>query len=268
MFQGLDIRVVAQQTHGFSGADLANLVNEAAIMAVRNDRDGIDLLDMEEAVDRVIAGPARKSKVVSAREKEIVAYHEAGHALVASSLADADPVQKVTIVSHGATGGYTRQLPEEERSLWSKNQFEAMIAVMMGGQVAEEMVFGDFTTGSSSDLQKANGVARSMVTEYGMSQGLGPRTFEAGKGPTVMGREIGQGNSYSDAVAEKIDVEIALLLDRGRTRAKQALNANRERLTLLADRLIVDETLEGAELNQILDGVLAEESTAGLALSI
>ena len=169
--QGLDIRVVAQQTHGFSGADLANLVNEAAIMAVRNDRNDINLLDMEEAVDRVIAGPARKSKVVSAKEKEIIAYHEAGHALVASSLADADPVQKVTIVSHGAMGGYTRQLPEEERSLWSKNQFEAMIAVMMGGQVAEEMVFGDFTTGSSSDLQKANTVARSMVTEYGMSEG-------------------------------------------------------------------------------------------------
>ena len=257
--QGLDVRVLAQQTHGFSGADLANMVNEAAIMAVRNGRDGIDFLDFEEAVDRVIAGPARKSRHISPKEREIVAYHEAGHALVAASLADADPVQKVTIVPHGSTGGYTRQLPEEDRSLWSKSQFEAMIAVMMGGQVAEELAFGDFTTGASSDLQKANGVARKMVTEYGMGGELGPRTFEAGNQQVFLGKEFGQNNSCSDALAEKIDTEIASLLQKARARAKQALDRNRARLTLLADQLLLNETMEGTELHQLLLDASVEE---------
>ena len=206
--EDVDVSIMAKQTHGFSGADLANLVNEAAILAVRQGRDTIGLLDLEEAVDRVIAGPARKSRQISQREKEIVAYHEAGHALLASQLPDADPVHKVTIVGRGSAGGYTRMLPEEDRNLWSKTQFEAMLAVMMGGQAAEEIVFGDITTGASSDLQSANNVARKMVTEYGMSGELGPRTFGSGQGTVFLGKEFGQSPDYSDAVAEKIDTEI------------------------------------------------------------
>ena len=177
-------------------------------MAARESRSVISFLDLEEAMDRVVAGPARKSKKISQREREIVAYHEAGHALVAASLPKADPVHKVTIVPRGAAGGYTRMLPDEDRSLWSKGQFQALLAVMMGGQTAEEMALGDITTGASNDLQQANGVARKMVTEYGMSGELGPRTFSSGQEMVFLGKELGHGPNYSDAVAEKIDNEI------------------------------------------------------------
>ena len=177
----VDLRTLARQTHGFSGADLANLLNEAAILAARQDRHSITQKDLDEAVDRVIAGPARKSREVSQKEREIIAYHEAGHALVAASLPHADPVHKVTIVSRGNAGGYTRLLPEEDRGLWSKGQFEAMLAAMMGGQTAEEVVMGDITTGASNDLQNASRIARKMVTEYGMSDSLGPRSFDPGQ---------------------------------------------------------------------------------------
>ena len=250
----VDITVMAKQTHGFSGADLANLVNEAAILAVRQGKEAIGLLDLEEAVDRVIAGPARKSRQVSQREREIVAYHEARHALLASQIPDANPVHKVTIVGRGAAGGYTRMLPEEDRNLWSKPQFEAMLAVMMGGQAAEELVFGDITTGASSDLQTANSVARKMVTEYGMSGGLGPRTFGSGQGTVFLGKELAQSPDYSDAVAEKIDTEIGSLLKTAQVKAKQVIEANRAKLTLLAKKLWVEETIEGAELQHLLAG--------------
>ncbi|MFQ6026433.1 MAG: ATP-dependent zinc metalloprotease FtsH [Dehalococcoidia bacterium] len=250
----VDIATVARQTHGFSGADLANLVNEAAILAAREGRSEISLLDLEESVDRVMAGPARKSRQVSDREREIVAYHEAGHALVAAHLPNADPVHKVTIVSRGAAGGYTRLLPDEDRGLWSKGQFEAMLAVMMGGQAAEEIVFGDITTGASNDLQNANGVARKMVTEYGMSGELGPRTFESGNDMVFLGRDLTQGQSISDALAEKIDSEIGKLLHLAQATAKGIIEANRARLNRLASRLLVEETLEGPELNVLLTG--------------
>ncbi len=249
----VNVSTLAKQTHGFSGADLANLANEAAILAARNGRTGINLLDMEESIDRVLAGPARKSRVVSDQEKEIVAYHEAGHAVVASHLPQADPVHKVTIVPRGAAGGYTRLLPEEDRSLWSKGQFEAMLAVMMGGQAAEEIVFGDITTGASNDLQNANGVARRMVTEYGMSVEIGPRTFETGQSMVYMGKEMGTGASYSDAIAEKIDSEIGHLLNKAQQTAKKIIAENRTKLTNLATRLISEETLEGPDLHGILD---------------
>ena len=252
LLKDVDIPTMAKQTHGFSGADLANVVNEAAILAAREDKDGIGLLDLEEAVDRVIGGPARKSRQISPREREIVAYHEAGHALLASQLPAADPVHKVTIIGRGSAGGYTRMLPEEDRSLWSKTQFEAMLAVMMGGQAAEEIVFGDITTGASSDLQNANGVARKMVTEYGMSGELGPRTFGSGQATVFLGKELREGPNYSDAVAEKIDSEISSLLKCAQERAKQVIEANRAKLTLLANKLLVDETVEGAELLQLL----------------
>jgi cell division protease FtsH len=258
----VDLSTVAKQTHGFSGADLANLVNESAILAARQDRTAINSRDLEESIDRVLAGPARKSKQISQKEKKIVAYHEAGHALVAAHLPDADPVHKVTIVPRGAAGGYTRLLPEEDRGLWSKGQFEAMLAVMMGGQAAEEIVFGDITTGASNDLQNANGVARRMVTEYGMSETIGPRTFDSGQGTVFLGKELTQGHNYSDAVAEKIDNEIGLLLQKAQRTAKKIIQDNRNRLTNLANRLISDETVEGQDLLNLLKGPSEEPSTA------
>jgi cell division protease FtsH len=262
IFSDVDLDTLARQTHGFSGADLANLVNEAAILAARNGRNSISMPDLEESIDRVIAGPARKSRQVSSREKEIVAYHEAGHALVAAHVPHADPVHKVTIVPRGVAGGYTRLIPDEDRGLWSKGQFEAMLAVMMGGQAAEELVFGDITTGASNDLQNASGVARKMVTEYGMSEALGPRTFDSGQGMVFLGKELAQGHSYSDAVAEKIDTEISNLLSKAQQTAKKIIQENRAKLTLLAKKLIAEETVEGSELLGILNGTSEDAPVA------
>jgi len=258
--EDLDVHTLAQQTQGFSGADLANLVNEGAILAARESRSVISFLDLEEAMDRVMAGPARKSRKISPREREIVAYHEAGHALVAAGLPNADPVHKVTIVARGTAGGYTRMLPDEDRSLWSKGQFQAMLAVMLGGQTAEELALGDITTGASNDLQQANGVARKMVTEYGMSGALGPRTFSSGQEMVFLGREIGGGPNYSDAVAEQIDNEIGSLLKKAQETAKKVLEANRARLTYLANRLLTEETIEGSDLQELLTGASPEEA--------
>ena len=250
----LDVATIAKETVGFTGADLANVVNEAAIMAARRGKTTIGFSEFEEAVDRVVAGPVRKSRKVSEREKKLVAYHEAGHALVAAQIPDADPVHKVTIVARGTTGGYTRMLPDEERNLWSKGQFEAMLAVMMGGHAAEEVVFGDITTGASDDLEKATDVARKMVTEFGMSEDLGPRTFSSGHSQMFMGRDFSYGKNYSDAVAQKIDTEISRLLGSARAKAKSVIEANRDRLQRLADKLQIQETLQGGELQDLLTG--------------
>ena len=208
--------------------------------------------DLEEAVDRVIVGPAKKSRRVSEKEREIIAYHEAGHALVAASLPSSDPVHKVTIVARGMAGGYTRLIPDEDRGLWSKGQFEAMLAVMMGGQTAEELALGDVTTGASNDLQNASAIARKMVTEYGMSGELGPRTFGAGQDLVFLGKELARGPDYSDAVAERIDSEIERFLNGAQQTAKTLLKANRAKLTLLANRLLSEETIEGTELQDLL----------------
>ena len=250
--QDLDLKTVARETTGFSGADLANLANEAAILAARDGKDEIGIQEFEEAIDRVIAGPARKSRKVSERERKIVAYHEAGHALVASQLPNADPVHKVTIVTRGAAGGHTRLLPDEDRGLWSRGQFEAMLAVMMGGQAAEAAVFGDVTTGSSNDLQNATRVARKMVTEYGMSEELGPQTFDSGQELIFLGKELAQRRSYSDAVAQKIDAEVGTLLRTARETAKRIIEFNRARLNRLVERLLAEETLQGPALEELL----------------
>ncbi len=254
----VDLPTLARLTHGFSGADLANLTNEAAILAARQNKSGMSFQDLEEAVDRVFAGPARRSRQVSEKEREIVAYHEAGHALVAASLADADPVHKVTIVPRGAAGGYTRLLPDEDRGLWSKSQFEATLAMMMGGQTAEAIVLGDITTGASNDLQNASTIARKMVTEYGMSEELGPRTFGAGQDLVFLGKQLTQGPNYSDSVAERIDAEIEGFLCKARETATMVLEANRAKLTLLANRLLTEETMEGPELQELLAGAMDE----------
>ena len=258
----VDAGIVAKETAGFSGADLANLVNEAAIMAARENKDSIGAGDFEESVDRVIAGPARRSRRVSDKEKKIIAYHEAGHALVAAHIPGADAVHKVTIVSRGAAGGYTRFLPEEDRGLYSKAQFEAMMAVMMGGKTAEEIVFGEATTGASDDLQRASKVARRMVTEFGMSETLGPRAFDESGTMVFLGKELTQGRNYSDAVAKQIDSEIGKLLNRSKATAVRILTKNRARLDRLAGRLIEVETLDGDQLNMLLQGDEPEPATA------
>ena len=248
----VDIHALAKETPGFSGADLANLGNEAAILAARAEKQEIGIEEFEEAIDRVIAGPARKSKKISERERRIVAYHEAGHALVASKLPEADAVHKVTIVARGASGGHTRLVSDEDRGLWSKRQLEAVLAVTMGGQAAEELVCEDVTTGASSDLQNATSVARKMVMEYGMSAELGPQTFEGGQGPVFLGKDLGQGHNYSEAVAARIDDEVGKLLRNARETAKSLIRENREALARLAERLLVVETIHAAELQDLL----------------
>ena len=194
----VDLETLAKQTPGFSGADLANLVNESAILAARRSKQEVGHDEFAESIDRVIAGPARKSRVISDREKKLTAYHEAGHGVVAHLLPNADPVYKITVISRGSMGGYTRTLPAEDRHLWTKAQFEDMIAYAMGGRAAEEAVFGEVTTGSSDDLEKATTIARSMITRYGMSDKLGPRTFGKREELVFLGREISEQRDYSD----------------------------------------------------------------------
>ena len=258
VLEEVDLQILARQTHGFSGADLESLANEGAILAARENKTDIGLAEFEEAIDRVIAGPARKSRAVSEKEREIIAYHEAGHALVATALPDADPVQKVTIVARGAAGGFTRMIPEEDKGLWSKAQFEAMLAVMMGGQTAEGIAMGDITTGASNDLQNASTIARKMVTEYGMSEEMGPRTFGAGQDLVFLGKEMSQRSNYSDAVAARIDSEIEGFLCKARDTARRVLEDNRTRLTALANKLLSVETLVGPDLQDILADTVAD----------
>ena len=257
--QDLDLNTIARQTAGFTGADLAN---EAAILTARQGFNEIGIQEFEEAIDRVVAGPTRKSRKVSERERNIVAFHEAGHALVASKLEDADPVHKVTIVSRGVSGGHTRLFPDEERGLWSKGQFEAMLAVMMGGQAAEQEAFGDITTGASNDLQNATRVARKMVTEYGMSEDLGPQTFDSGQDLIFLGKELSEGRNFSDAVAQRIDAAVADLLRKARETASRIIELNRSGLNLVVEKLLAEETLQGLALEELLRGSELEPALA------
>ena len=249
--QDADLGVIARQTPGFSGADLANLVNEAAILAARIGKKSIGTHEFAESIDRLVAGPERKSRVFSDHEKEVTAYHEAGHALVAKMLANADPVQKISIVARGGMGGYTRLLPEEDRHLWSKAQFKDMLAVSMGGRVAEEIIFVDVTTGASNDLATATNIARQMVTRYGMSEKLGPRTFGKREELIFLGREISEQRDYSDRIAEDIDTEVHQLVDAAYTLARNTLIENSDKLHQIAQYLIQHETVEGPELEEL-----------------
>ena len=251
--EDVNLEVIAKETPGFSGADLANLVNEAAILAARRSKKTVMFDEFGEAIDRVIAGPERKSRVISHKEKEITAYHEGGHALVGHKLANADPVQKVSIVARGGMGGYTRFLPEEDRHLFSKAQFKDMMAAAMGGRVAEEQIFGEVTTGASNDLEKATQIARSMVTRYGMSEKLGPRTFGKREELVFLGREISEQSDYSDNTAEKIDDEVHNLIQEAHDRAQEILETNKAKLVQLARHLITNETIEGDALIKLLD---------------
>jgi cell division protease FtsH len=246
------LEILAKQTPGFSGADLANLVNEAAILAARRNKRSIGIDEFEEAIDRVIAGPERKSRIISEQEKTITAYHEAGHAVVARKLANLDQVHKVSIIARGMMGGYTRLLPSQDRYLWTKSQFEDTLAWALGGHVAEVLVFGEMTTGPENDIERATGIARKMVTEYGMSERLGPLALGHKEELIFLGREIGEQKNYSEKIAEQIDEEMRALIDNAYSTAKKILTTHRDVLDRLAEKLIKEETLEGEALEEIL----------------
>ncbi len=244
----VNLEVLAKQTAGFSGADLANLLNEAAILAARRGQKVVMMKELEESIDRVIAGPERKSRRISAKEKEISAYHEAGHALVAKLLPNADPVHKVSIVARGLMGGYTRLLPTEDRYLMTRSQFKDMIATLLAGQTAEELIFNETTTGASNDLEEATKVARKMVTSYGMSEKLGPRTFGHKEEMVFLGREITEQRDYSEKIAQEIDEEVHNIIQHAHDEARRLLTKSKKRLVHIAEKIIVEETLEGEEL--------------------
>jgi cell division protease FtsH len=254
--KSVDVEELARRSPGFSGADLANLVNEAAILAARRNKKTVGMSEFSEALDRVVAGPERRSRLITDAEKEIIAFHEGGHAVVQRVLPKCDPVTKVTIVSRGMALGYTMSLPQEDRYLHSKTEFEDKIAGMLAGNVSEQLVFGDTTTGSSNDIEKATGLARAMVTQYGMSERLGPLTFGKKDEMVFLGREISEQRNYSDEVAAKIDAEVREIIDRAYERAKEALTQHREVLDRLAALLIEKETIEAEEFESLFEGIL------------
>lgn len=248
----VDLRVLAERTPGFSGADLANLVNEAAILAARFNRKSVGQLDFVNSIEKVMLGPERKSNLLTPKEKEITAHHEAGHALVAASLPHADPVHKISIVSRGRAGGYTLKLPSEDRHLYSRAYLLDEMAVSLGGYVAEELIFGDLTTGASDDLRKATDVARSLVTRFGMSEKIGPMVLGEKEEMIFLGREIGTERNYSEDTARLIDQEVKHLITQAHIRAKDILTKRRNKLEEIAKVLIAKETIEREEFNQLV----------------
>ncbi len=248
----VDLAVLARQTPGFSGADLSNLINEAAILAARNNKKVIGQTELEESIARVIAGPERRSRVITESEKTIIAYHEIGHALVAKTLPKADPVHKVTIVSRGMALGWTMQLPTEDRYLVSRSELDDQLAVMLGGRVAEEIIFGDMTSGASDDIERATKLARRMVTQWGMSEKLGPLTFGHKEELVFLGRDLGEQRNYSEAVAGEIDNEVHRLIESAYQRARKVLVERREKMVELAEYLKHEETIDSAQMDEIL----------------
>jgi cell division protease FtsH len=242
--KGVDVEGVARQSPGFSGADLANLVNEAAILSARRNKKVIGMSEFQEALERIVAGPERKSRIISDAEKAIIAYHEGGHAVVQRILPKCDPVSKVTIISRGMALGYTMALPQEDRYLQSKTEFEDKIAGLLGGNVSERLIFGDTTTGASNDIEKATDLARRMVTEFGMSDKLGPLSFGKRDELVFLGREIGEQRNYSDEIAKQIDEEVRAIIDKAYERATEVLTTHRDRLVALAEKLVAEETVD------------------------
>jgi cell division protease FtsH len=247
----VNLSTVAKSTPGFVGADLENLVNEAAILAARRDKRTIGQNEFEESVERVIAGPERKSRIISEEEKQIVAFHEAGHAIVGHVIPESDPVHKVSIIARGMMGGFTLSLPEEDRTLISRNKMKGDMAFMLGGRAAEEIVFNDITSGASNDLERVTKLARSMVTRMGMSEALGPMVYGQKEELIFLGREISEQRDYSESIAEKIDIEVRRLVQEAYERATNILMEYRSQLDAVAQHLIEVETIDRAEFEKI-----------------
>jgi cell division protease FtsH len=245
----VDLGVLARQTPGFVGADLENVVNEAAILAARRNKRAISMAEFEEAIERVVAGPERRSRLISEEEKRIIAYHEAGHALVMKMLPNADKVHKISIIARGMALGYTMPLPEEDHVLRSRSKYRDELAGLLGGRVAEELVFGDVTTGAANDLERVTKLARKMVTEFGMSEKLGPLQFGQKDELIFLGREIGEQRNYSEEVAQEIDAEVRRLVEEAYERARTILINYRHKLDEIAQRLMMEETIDAAEFH-------------------
>ncbi|MGH3666381.1 MAG: ATP-dependent metallopeptidase FtsH/Yme1/Tma family protein, partial [Egibacteraceae bacterium] len=258
--EGVDLDVIARRTPGFTGADLANLMNEAALLAARYDLKLIGTHQLEESIDRVMAGPERKSRLISEREKRVIAYHEGGHTIVGHALPHADPVHKVSIIPRGRALGWTLTLPTEDKYLVSRGELIDQLAMMLGGRVAEELTIGDFTTGASDDISRATATAKDMVTQYGMSARLGPMTFGQKDSQPFLGRDFGHQPDYSGEVAIEIDKEVRALIDEAHDEALEVLVANRVVLEELADRLMARETVEKDELAALLAMVTSRPS--------
>ena len=257
--------VIARRTPGFTGADIANLLNEAALLAARRDRTTISQAEIEDAIDRVIAGPERKSRAMSEKEKTVIAYHEAGHALVGHVLPNTDPIHKISIVARGRALGWTLALPTQDRYLQSRSELRDTMAMLLGGRTAEELIFGEPTTGASDDIDRVATIARSMVTEYGMSDSLGPQRLGNKSGEVFLGKDQGHEADYSDDVASQIDSEIRALVESAHVEAREILTLHRSVLDRLAAGLIEFESLDGDELERILSeaGDSIEDSVAG-----
>ena len=248
----VELDVIARRTPGFTGADLSNLVNEAALMAARRNKKQINMPDMEEAAERVIMGPERRSRVISDNEKRLTAYHEGGHTLVGMLLDNADPVHKVTIIPRGRAGGYTLSLPKEDRYYATRSEMLDELKVLLGGRVAEALVLKEISSGASNDLQRATSLARQMICEYGMSTELGPVTFGHRQDQVFLGRDIARDKNYSEEIAAKIDKEIRKFLDEAYQKTEELLQNNIDKLHLIAQALIEKETLEGSEIEQLM----------------
>jgi cell division protease FtsH len=254
MDEKVDLKVLARRTPGFVGADLANLANEAALLAARKNLETVTMKCFEEAIDKIMAGPQKKSRVISDKEKSIIAYHEAGHTIVAKMIPNTDPVHKVTIMASGRALGYTLQVPLEDKFLSSKSEIEARLAILMGGRVAEELVFGDITTGASNDISRATQIATKMVTAFGMSDKIGTLALEKDSEEVFLGRDISRTQKHSNKTAELIDEEVKNIVMVAKNKAKKILEENRDKLDNLVKALIERETLNGEQVNKIMNG--------------
>ena len=247
------LEVLSKRTPGFTGADLENLMNEAALLAVRHDKKVIGMDELEEAVTRVIAGPEKKSRVISEKDRKLTAFHEAGHAVVMKLLPNADPVHQISIIPRGMAGGYTMHLPEEDRAYTSKSRLEDEMVGLLGGRVAEKLVLGDISTGAKNDIDRASSIARKMVMEYGMTDELGPISYGADQDEVFLGRDLGRSRNFSEEVGAKIDSEIRKLIDVAYTKALKLLSENRHKLDAVAQALLEKEKLEAKEFEAIFD---------------
>jgi len=252
MSEDIDLEVLARRTPGFTGADLANMVNEAALLAARRNLKSVGMQELEEAIERVIAGPEKKSRVISESEKKLVAYHEAGHAVVSYFLEHSDKLHKISIIPRGRAGGYTLLLPEEDRNYITKSRLLDDVVILMGGRVAESVVLNEISTGAQNDLQRATDIVRRMITEYGMSDELGPLTFGRRQEEVFLGRDLGHDRNYSDAIAFAIDQEAHTFVERCYDRAKDILETNIDKLHQVAERLMEIEIMDGEEFRRIM----------------